>query len=143
MLVLDFHRIGNKLYEIRKSKGMSRAEVAEHTVSLVTVFRSVYWMCGLMNTLSGILRGLGYPTAPTVIAITGVCGLRIIWIYFFYPMEIFHSLNGLYMCYPVTWIFCVPAMAIALIIIWKKVKQKLFNNSEDAQESTDSPVEAK
>lgn len=108
----------------------NRAEVAEHTVSLVTFFLSVYWMCGLMNTLSGILRGLGYPTAPTVIAITGVCGLRIIWIYFFYPMEIFHSLNGLYMCYPVTWLFCVPAMAIALAIIWKKVKPQLAEAKE-------------
>jgi len=29
MLIWDFHRIGNKLYETRKSKGMSRAEVAE------------------------------------------------------------------------------------------------------------------
>lgn len=111
----------------------NRAEVAEHTISLVSFFLSVYWMCGLMNTLSGILRGLGYPTAPTVIAITGVCGLRIIWIYFFYPMEIFHSLNGLYMCYPVTWVFCVPAMAIALIIIWKKVRLKLFDTEKKAE----------
>lgn len=29
MLIWDFRRIGNKLYEIRKHKGMSRAEVAE------------------------------------------------------------------------------------------------------------------
>ena len=29
MLIRDFCRIGNKLYEIRKQKGMSRAEVAE------------------------------------------------------------------------------------------------------------------
>ena len=112
----------------------NRAEVAEHTVSLVTFFLSVYWMCGLMNTLSGILRGLGYPTAPTVIAVTGVCGLRIVWIYFFYPMEMFHSLNGLYMCYPITWVFCVPAMAIALAIIWRRVKPKLFQKSPDLPE---------
>ena len=29
MLVWDFRQIGNKLYEIRKSKGLSRAEVEE------------------------------------------------------------------------------------------------------------------
>ena len=29
MLIWDFCRIGNKLYEIRKSKGMSRSDVAE------------------------------------------------------------------------------------------------------------------
>ena len=29
MLIWDFRRIGNKLYEIRKRKGLSRAEVAE------------------------------------------------------------------------------------------------------------------
>ena len=109
----------------------NRAEVIAETVNLVTFFLSVYWMCGLMNTLSGILRGLGYPTAPTVIAITGVCGLRIIWIYFFYyPIEELHSLIGLYMCYPITWVFCVPAMAIALAIIWKKVKPQLAEAKE-------------
>lgn len=115
----------------------NRAEVIAETVNLVTFFLSVYWMCGLMNTLSGILRGLGYPTAPTVIAVTGVCGLRIVWIYlFYYPLAELHSLVGLYMCYPITWVFCVPAMAIALALIWRRVKPKLFQKSPDLPEVT-------
>ena len=86
-----------------------------------------------MTTLTGILRGLGYPTAPTVISIIGVCGIRLIWIYAFYPMEMFHSLNGLYTSYLATWLFCVPAMAIALAIIWKRVRVNLYPTSGDSE----------
>ena len=111
----------------------NRAEVAEYAINLIQYFLTFYWLNGLMTTLTGILRGLGYPTAPTVISIIGVCGIRLIWIYFFYPMEMFHSLNGLYTSYLATWLFCVPAMAIALAIVWKRVKPQLAETKETCE----------
>ncbi len=97
----------------------NRELVAKYATDLVSFFLTFYFMCGIMNTLGGILRGLGNSLVPMVVNIVGVCGLRLVWIYAFFPMEIFHTLNGLYICYPLTWGFCIPVTAIALAVVWR------------------------
>ena len=94
--------------------------VAKYATDLIKFFLTYYFLCGIMNTLGGILRGLGNSLVPMVINIVGVCGLRLAWIYVFFPMEMFHTLNGLYICYPLTWGFCIPLTAIALAAVWRK-----------------------
>ena len=67
-----------------------------------------YFLCGIMDVMVGILRGLGYSTVPMIVSILGVCGFRILWIYaIFYQITDFSSythLNYLYISYPISWI---------------------------------------
>ena len=65
-----------------------------------------YFLCGIMDVMVGILRGMGYSTLPMIISIIGICGFRISWIYgYFYQHTNFtdyKDLNLLYVSYPIS-----------------------------------------
>lgn len=84
-----------------------------------------YFLCGIMDVMVGILRGLGYSTVPMIVSILGVCGFRILWIYaVFYQITDFSSythLNYLYISYPISWIITFIAHIISYYICSRKV----------------------
>lgn len=63
---------------------------------------TVYFLCGLMEVGSGILRGLGYSTTSTINSLIGSVAFRILWILIVVPR--FHTLTVLYLSYAITWI---------------------------------------
>ena len=60
-----------------------------------------YFLCGLMEIASAQLRGLRYAIAPMVSSITGVCGMRIVWIYTVFAAN--PTMQTLYISYPISW----------------------------------------
>ena len=108
----------------------NKEAVLEAAVQLMGFMLSVYFMCGLMDTLSGALRGLGYSMIPMIVSIGAICVLRAIWVFFVFPTEKFHSLIGIYTIYPISWFLGLSALAIALLVLFKKVKSKLSNEAE-------------
>lgn len=104
--------------------------VINSAVSLMNFMLSVYFLCGLMDTLSGVLRGLGYSIIPMIVSIGAICVLRMIWVFVFYPMPEFHSLIGIYTIYPISWSLGVISMAIAILIIFPRIKKKLKSEQE-------------
>ena len=62
---------------------------------------TVYFSIGVMESISGSLRGLGYSTSAMITTVTGVCGLRIAWVLAVFPH--FRSLTCLYISYPISW----------------------------------------
>ena len=89
----------------------NRALVEAEAIAGLNTILSLYFMCGLMETMSGALRGIGMTVTPTVIAVISTCGIRLLWIYlFFYPIEAFNSLSGLYLSYHISWGFSVIAL---------------------------------
>lgn len=91
-----------------------------------------YFMCGVMETLSGTLRGLGYSMAPMVMSVGGICGIRILWILTAFQLEPLHNIGGLYLCYPITWTATALMLFITLLIIWQKVKSSFAASDEQA-----------
>lgn len=84
-----------------------------------------YFLCGIMDVMVGILRGIGYSTTPMIVSIVGVCGIRLLWIYtIFYNVADFssvESLHYLYISYPISWIITFIAHLICYIICSRKV----------------------
>lgn len=72
---------------------------------------SLYFLCGMMDVMAGSIRGLSYSVVPMVISLIGACGLRILWIYFIFPLN--PSLFMLYLAYPISWALTVIALFIA------------------------------
>lgn len=62
---------------------------------------SVYFLCGLMEVGSGIMRGLGYSTTSMITSLTGSVAFRVIWILLVIPLN--HTLTMLYLSYPIAW----------------------------------------
>jgi Na+-driven multidrug efflux pump len=87
-----------------------------------------YFMCGIMETLSGALRGLGYSMAPMLMSVGGICGFRILWIFTAFKHPSLHSITGLYRCYPISWSLTVLMLGTTLLIIWPKVKAHFSKN---------------
>ena len=61
-----------------------------------------YFICGVMEALVGVLRGLGSSVIPMVTSIVGACGLRLVWVAVVFP--VYRTPACLYLSYPVTWI---------------------------------------
>lgn len=61
-----------------------------------------YFVCGIMDTMVGVLRGLGYSVVPMVASLVGVCGLRLLWVAYVFPLNRIPA--SLYFSYLVTWI---------------------------------------
>ncbi len=99
-------------------------------LELMNFMLSCYFLCGVMDTLSGALRGLGYSVIPMIISIGAICVLRAIWVWYVFPTEQFKSLIGIYTVYPISWSIGVVSLVIALLIVFKRVKKKFASESE-------------
>lgn len=103
----------------------NRLAVLESTVEQLSLLLPLYFLCGIMESLSGTMRGIGYSTLPMIISIVGICGIRIFWVTVMFNFEPFNNIIGLFLCWPISWIAASLAMAIALIIVLKKQKKKM------------------
>ena len=101
----------------------SRAEILRITKEMVTLLLSTYFICGIMDVFSGTLRGIGYSLTPTIITLSCVCGFRILWRFFVFPLEGFNSAVMLMLCYPISWAMTTIAHAITFALSGKKLKK--------------------
>lgn len=97
----------------------------EYGVLRMSVVCKMYFLCGIMDVLVGILRGMGYAIMPMIVSLSGACLLRIVWIMTVF--EHYKSLRVLYLSYPVTWTITATVHFICLMFIFKKLKNKFFN----------------
>ena len=81
----------------------NRALIFEHTRELLAITLNFYFLCGIQESLSGALRGLGYALTPALISVVGLCGVRILWVLTFFNLDALHSMVGLYLAYPISW----------------------------------------
>lgn len=56
-----------------------------------------------IEILSGTMRGAGDALIPTLITCIGICGTRVLWIFFIVPLR--HDIQTIALSYPVAWIF--------------------------------------
>lgn len=83
-----------------------------------------YFLCGIMDTTTGVLRGMGRSVSPMIITVLGVCAFRIVWIYTIFRVEKFHTLECLFVSYPISWILTFTAEFILFLIVYKKYVKK-------------------
>ena len=90
-----------------------------------------YFLCGIMDVMVGIIRGLGYGLTPMIVSIVGVCGFRIFWILFIFQNNTsftdYNDLNLLYISYPISWIITFAIHLITYFILSRKKYQELNN----------------
>lgn len=77
-----------------------------------------YFLCGEMEVIVGVLRGLGYSVMPTAVSLVGACGLRVIWIATIFRMA--PSMEILFISYPLSWLVTTIAHYICYIFVKRK-----------------------
>ena len=100
-------------------------EAISYGVLRMSVVCMTYCICGLMDTSTGGLRGMGASLVPMIISVLGVCGIRLGWIFTVFQIPRFHTLFWLYFSYPVSWSFTFAAQFLAFKKVYKKRTQLL------------------
>ena len=77
-------------------------------------FCPFYFLLGILQGLAGTVRGTGKSVPPMVVLLISLCLFRIIWLQFILPL--FHSIDGLYALYPVSWAL---GMLMMILYAWK------------------------
>ena len=102
--------------------------VIKCSVEILALTTVPYFLCGFMDTFPGVLRGMGRSTVPMILCLLGTVGVRILWIYCFFPHN--RTLGYLFVSYPVSWIATIFMQLIYYIFIRKEVHKELNVSSE-------------
>lgn len=107
--------LGDKLLRLYTDE----PEVIKYGVERLGVVSATYFICGIMDTMVGGLRGMGYSITPMIVSLTAVCILRMIWI-----ATIFQSIHTpvvLYLSYPVSWTIAAIGHYVNYLYAMKKL----------------------
>lgn len=119
---------------------VSAPEAIEAGYSRLIIICLTYFLCGLMDTMAYAVRGIGYSVFPTVVSLCGACGFRILWIYTIFRIDSMHTLQGLAISYPISWVITFAVhltLFIVLYIMKKRVYDKIEEEQEIIQETTE------
>ena len=93
-------------------------EVIAYGITRMSYVCATYFLCGLMDVMVGSIRGMGYSIMPMLVSLTGACAFRIIWIFTIFQVE--HTLDCLYVSYPISWILTAGVHLLCFFLVRKK-----------------------
>lgn len=99
--------------------------------------------CSLLDVTGGAVRGLGRSFQIMLVSLFGACGLRLIWVFFFLPMQ--RTLPFLYISYPLSWgvTFAVAAGLFLYLTTPKQIAAIMDKAAAAAEEQAlQAPEEA-
>lgn len=99
------------------------SDVIKSSVEILAITTIPYFLCGIMDVWPGILRGMGRSTVPMILCLIGTVGVRILWIFCFFPHH--RTLRYLFISYPVSWIATIVMQVAYFFIIRKEIHREL------------------
>ncbi len=94
--------------------------VIEAGMARMRIVDSTYFLCGLMDVMVGVLRGIGYSVMPMIVSLVGACGTRLLWIATVFQIEQYHEVETVYISYTFSWFLTFAAHLICFLIVRKK-----------------------
>lgn len=91
-----------------------------------------YFLCGMMDVMTGALRGVGFSILPMAVSILGVCVLRIVWVATVF--RAIPTLGCLMISYPVTWLLTFIVLVFLFSSVWKRHVRPHFTDEELARD---------
>ena len=89
-----------------------------------------YFVCGMQDVMTGVLRGMGQSMAPMVICIVGVCVFRIVWIFTVFSIPRYHTLRVLYLSYLISWTLTLSVEMAVYLLLSRKYKKRAEKEKE-------------
>ena len=90
-------------------------------VNRLSVICQLYFICGLMDVISGSMRGIGYSVLPMVVSLVGSCALRLVWVATIFRFV--GTVNSLYISYPISWTLTALTHLFCFIYAMGKLKK--------------------
>lgn len=91
-----------------------------------------YFLCGVMDTLVGCMRGMGRSVLPMLVSLSGACVFRVVWIYTIFQKS--RTLETLYISYPISWALTAMVhlgcfLLVYLLLLHKEKKKSCPENA--------------
>ena len=83
-----------------------------------------YFLFGMQDVLTGVLRGMGASFLSMIITVLGICGIRILWINTVFQVPAFHTQPSLYLSYPLSWSITFLVQFTAFLVVFRKVRAR-------------------
>lgn len=83
--------------------------VVEIGLRMMRIISPTYFLFVFIEIFSGALRAQGHVFVTTLMTMTGICLLRIVWVTLIVPNG---TLEEIIACYPITWLLCAVSMTI-------------------------------
>ena len=87
-----------------------------------------YFLCGMMDVMTGALRGIGYSLLPMIVSILGACAFRLFWVFTIFAA--YPTLPCLMLSYPVSWLLTFSVLLVIFLVLWKKSFVPQFTRGE-------------
>ena len=94
-------------------------------MEIITLLLSTYFLAGVMDCLSGAVRGMGYSVIPMLVSLSCVCVARVLWVVFIFPLEPMNTIRGLLFSYPVTWTLASIVFSALALYAYNKIKKEI------------------
>ncbi len=94
-------------------------EVIKIGMKIIHIIAPSYVLFIFIEILSSALRGIGNVLVPMLMTCTGVCLLRIIWIFLVIPKK--PDISDILLCYPISW-----GLTATLFVVYYYFNQKKF-----------------
>ncbi len=97
-------------------------EVIQHGMVRFSYVAATYFLCGIMDTIIGAIRGLGSTVIPMILSVVWACGFRIVWICTVFPLD--KSIETVYISYPISWLSAAICQFMYFIWCFKRIKKQ-------------------
>ena len=87
-----------------------------------------YFLCGMMDVMTGALRGIGYLLLPMIVSILGACAFRLFWV--FTVFAAYPTLPCLMLSYPVSWLLTFSVLLVIFLVLWNRSFVPQFTREE-------------
>ena len=105
-------------------------EVIRCGLEILSITTVPYFLCGIMDLFPGALRGMGYSVVPMILSIIGTVGMRILWIFVFFPQN--RSLFFLFISYPGSWIATIVMQVVCFFFVRRHLRRRIVSNQSNS-----------
>ena len=114
--------LGEYLLKLYLPSDPIAVEFAFSRMKLVLIFAALHVVT---DVTVGAMHAFGYSLTPTINSIATVLAFRVLWLEVIYPRidAIEHTIENVYLCYPVSYTLSLIANFTLFLIIWTKYKK--------------------
>ena len=80
-----------------------------------------YALDAVMDVQVGSLRGMGYNMLPMLVTLIGACLFRLVWLATVFRIPAYHSIETVYMVYPISWVITASCHAVCFFLTYRKL----------------------
>lgn len=88
------------------------------------IIARTYALGGMMDVMVGCLRGIGYSIMPMIVSLVGSCLLRLVWISTVFQIPQYHTIETVYISYPITWIITLTAHILCFLWAMHRLERR-------------------